>query len=382
MHLHGAFYRVDAVGDGVVDTLYDETHRRLVVTEDMPPRTTMQIAWAPDEPGNWLFHCHLSFHVSAEARLAPPTGDHHANASVNIEEHMAGLVVGITVRPRSGDTAPPRLNPRKVAVYVVPGIAKDSTHSANISFLGPRRGREPSPADVRVPGEMLLLTRGQPTDVTVHNRLAEPTAIHWHGLELESWSDGVPGWSGEGARTAPAIAPGDSFTARLTLRRAGTFIYHTHLNDVEQLSAGLYGPLIVLEPGERWDPTRDFVFVSGWNSAFGEEVAVVNGDTTEAPLRLRAGVRYRLRFINIAPADHITFKIERDGALAEWQVMAKDGADLPAQQVVRAPATRGFSEGETFDVFFTPPAPGTYTLIAGRGKTQMPVYSRQLEVRR
>jgi FtsP/CotA-like multicopper oxidase with cupredoxin domain len=269
-----------------------------------------------------------------------------------------------------------------VSVYVVEGVAKDTTHPANVSFVSARNGREPTAADVRVPGEMLLLTRGEPTDVTVHNRLRENTAILWHGLELESWSDGVPGWSGQGAQVAPSIAPGDSFTARLSLRRAGTFIYHTHLNDVAQLSAGLYGALIVLEPGERWDPARDFVFIGAWNSAIREDAFVVNGGDSEPPLSLRVGTRYRLRFINIAPAALVTFKIERDSALVEWQFIAKDGADLPAHQRRTGPATKRISVGETFDVYVTPTSRGSYTLAAGQAPRERRVYTRQIEVRR
>ena len=52
------------------------------------------------------------------------------------------------------------------------------------------------------------------------------------------------------SRTAPAIAPGDSFEARFTPPRAGTFIYHTHIDDIRQPSSGLYGAIIVLEPGQ------------------------------------------------------------------------------------------------------------------------------------
>ncbi len=382
MHLHGAYFRVDARGDLRADTIYTAAAQRLAVTEDMDPLTTMQIAWSPDEPGNWLFHCHLSFHVSAEARLQPPADHHAANASVDINEHMAGLVMGIAVRPRAGEARPPRGPARRLGVYVLSSPAADTSRPPSISFLGARVGREPTAAEVRVPGEMLLLTRGEPTDVTVHNRLSESIAIHWHGLELESYSDGVPGWSGVGAQVAPAIAPRDSFTARLSLRRAGTFIYHTHLNDIAQLSAGLYGALIVLEPGERWDPSRDHVFVGGWNSAVGDGVFVVNGGASEPPLALRVGTRYRLRFINIAPAALVTYKIERAGVLEEWELMAKDGADLPAHQRQRGPAAKRIAVGETFDVYFTPSAPGTFTLAADRGRVAQRVYSRQLVVRR
>ncbi len=86
----------------------------------------------------------------------------------------------------------------------------------------------------------------QPTYVTVVNQLGQPTGVHWHGLELESWSDGVAGWSRTGDIAFSAMQPGESFTAELALQRAGTFVYHSHLNDRDQLTTGLYGPLLVL----------------------------------------------------------------------------------------------------------------------------------------
>ena len=59
----------------------------------------------------------------------------------------------------------------------------------------------------------------------------------------------------------PAIAPGSSFAAKMTPSRAGTFIYHTHWHDEDQLLNGIYGPLIVLEPGEKYDPDHDKIFL-------------------------------------------------------------------------------------------------------------------------
>ena len=78
-------------------------------------------------------------------------------------------------------------------------------------------------------------------------------------MELESYYDGVHNWSGIGLRRAPLIEPGARFVVRFTPPRAGTFIYHTHLHDYRQLSSGLYGPLIVTEPGETLDPDTDHV---------------------------------------------------------------------------------------------------------------------------
>jgi FtsP/CotA-like multicopper oxidase with cupredoxin domain len=80
------------------------------------------------------------------------------------------------------------------------------------------------------------------------NRLPEATAIHWHGMELESYYDGVHGWSGAGLRVTPLIEPGDSFVVRFTPPRTGTFMYHTHNHDHTHLASGLYGPMLVVEP--------------------------------------------------------------------------------------------------------------------------------------
>src|SRR5262249_13853983 len=110
-------------------------------------------------------------------------------------------------------------------------------------------------------GPPIVLSRGEPVEIDIVNRLKVPTAIHWHGIELESFYDGVPGWSGSGTQITPPIAPGASFVARMAPPRAGTFIYHTHWHDLSQLTNGLYGPLIVLPPGEKFDPASDLTFV-------------------------------------------------------------------------------------------------------------------------
>jgi FtsP/CotA-like multicopper oxidase with cupredoxin domain len=52
------------------------------------------------------------------------------------------------------------------------------------------------------------------------------------------------------------IKPGDTFTYRFTLRDAGTFWYHPHMNETVQLERGLYGALIVADlTSRRWTPS-------------------------------------------------------------------------------------------------------------------------------
>ena len=110
-----------------------------------------------------------------------------------------------------------------------------------------------------------------------------------------------------GEQLAPSIEPGDSFVARLTLPRAGTFMYHTHMNDLEQITSGVYGPIVVLEPGRRFDSATDHVFIAGWDGPDDPPHTIINGDSLPAPLTLKAGLPHRLRFINIGPANRFRF---------------------------------------------------------------------------
>ena len=173
---------------------------------------------------------------------------------------------------------------------------------------------------------MLVFHRNQPTEVTIINRAHDATSVHWHGLELESYSDGVAGWSGMSTTVAPMVAAKDSFVANLRLPRAGTFIYHTHLNDIEQVTSGMYGALLVLPEGQRYDPTTDHSFVMGWDGPGGLPNILVNGDSLPKPLEMKFGKSHRLRFINIGPADRIFFAVRRDTTTLTWKPRAKDGA--------------------------------------------------------
>jgi FtsP/CotA-like multicopper oxidase with cupredoxin domain len=182
------------------------------------------------------------------------------------------------------------------------------------------------------------------------------TAIHWHGIEIESYYDGVPGWGGTAKQMTPPIAPGTSFVARMTPPRAGTFIYHTHWHDLLQLTNGLYGPLIVLPPGEKYDPVHDltFLFSIGDFGALGE-IALINGTPQNKTLQLKVGQKYRFRLINISTNNQAMQVSLRDaaGKPVQWTPIAKDGADFPASQILAAPAKLTVTVGETYDMEFT-----------------------------
>lgn len=387
MHLHGFYFRVDAVGTALRDSMFTREGQRLAVTEQMRGRGTMTITWAPDRPGNWLFHCHLGFHVIPDARLDPPRpGETHDMLSHDADRHMAGLVLGIAVPAPRGWKQPPRVNPRQMRLVMQEGKRKARSPRA-LGFILQRDGRAPAPDSTELAGPVLTLVRNEPTDITVVNRMPEAAAVHWHGIELESYSDGVAGWSGMGKRVAPVIAPRDSFVAHLTLPRAGTFIYHTHLNDLEQITSGLYGAIVVTEPGKPFDPAMDHVFVVGWDGTgtAGPPHLLINGDsTTAAPLAFRAGEEHRIRMINIGVAGGSRFIIRGaapgDSTIVPWRLVAKDGADFPPHQVATRPARQSLAVGETRDAIVALPDPGEYELTVSF-ENMKPQYRRRIIVR-
>jgi FtsP/CotA-like multicopper oxidase with cupredoxin domain len=377
MHLHGFFFRIDAVGNGLRDAMRSPGDRPMAVTQSMRPFETMAMTWVPDRPGDWLFHCHIGFHVIPETRLEAPSADSHDRMAHDPTVHMAGLVLGIVVHPAPGAAEPARGEARRLRLFVQEGSRRNRA-ARSLGYVLQRGAHAPAPDSIETGSSLLVLTRNQPTDIVVVNRLAEPAAIHWHGLELESYSDGVAGWSGSGTHLAPSIEPGDSFVAHLTLPRAGTFIYHTHMNDVEQLTSGLYGGMVVLEPGRRFDPRRDHIFVAGWDSGVVPVHLLVNGDSLPRPLDLAAGVPHRFRFVNIGVAGRFRFSIYRDSALVEWRALARDGADLPPTQALVGPSQEWLDVGETRDVEFRPTR-GEYRLIVG--DPAKPAWTQMLRAR-
>ena len=164
---------------------------------------------------------------------------------------------------------------------------------------------------------------------------------------------------------SPLIAAGDSFEARFTPPRAGTFIYHTHVNELRQEPAGMSGPLIVLEPGQRYDPATDIPVLIGTprDSADEAQLVLLNGRRTPARLDVRVGVPHRLRLINITLGrPSMRVELRRDTTLLSWRALAKDGSELPAARQLTRPARQMISIGETYDFEVTPAAAGEYRL--------------------
>jgi manganese oxidase len=364
MHLHGMYFRVLANGDGLVSRPYAEAAQPLVVTEHMVSGETIDMQWTPERPGNWLFHCHMFDHMSPDAdSLLKGAHQHGTDASSG----MAGIVMGIRVTGETSTAPASTLKPRRFTLRI---SEEPNRYGDRPGYRVTAEGIEtsrlsPGPA----PGPTLVLTRGEPVEVEIVNEMRDPTAVHWHGIELQSYFDGVPGWGGTGGSTTPPIDAGRRFTAKFTPPRAGTFIYHTHWHDEAQLSGGLYGALIVVEPGQRYDATTDHVFIASYDGPYvrgqQREPVVINGNNVTVPAlnpgvgtTLRPNMPNRLRLINITPGNvALTFVLTDGFRPVSWTPVAKDGASLPPAQRISRDSRQLVSVGETYD-FEIQPAPG------------------------
>jgi FtsP/CotA-like multicopper oxidase with cupredoxin domain len=378
MHLHGFYYTVNSKGNGDYDQIYLKKNRRLVVTEPLQPGENISVTWEPNRVGNWLFHCHTLVHITPESALrqAHTRNGEHVLAS-HARDGMGGLIVGIQVQPSKNVV---RKNYSSIRKSTLTLIAKEQSILSDTQKL---KAFELVDKDntvfkqASVPGPLIVLSRNEPVSINIINQLKDPTSVLWHGLEIESYFDGVAGWGNSGNELAPLLMPGDSFKVYITPPRAGTFMYHTHMHDM-QLLAGLYGPLIVLGKGERFNPEKDKIFlISQGGPDYEHRIDLLNGTERPDTLQLKVGGEYRFRLINIKLVGEMRVSLLRNEKPVHWKMIAKDCADIPRIQLIMKPAVQDISTGETMDFSIQPTIQGHYTFEVkniGNGKIiKMPV---------
>jgi FtsP/CotA-like multicopper oxidase with cupredoxin domain len=357
IHLHGFYFTVESKGNISGDTIYEAGQQRLVVTEFLAPGQTMSVSWIATRPGNWLMHCHNAAHMSSHLRgggngSKSSTAHQGKNHTMDV---MAGLVTGWQVLPaKSGqpESSDEGLRRREVRLHVQASPPRYNGLPA-LGFVLQSGSAAPRADSVEVPGPAIVLTEGEPVEIKVLNHLDQPTSIHWHGIELDSYFDGVSGWSGNAQSVAPPVGARDSFAVRFTPPRAGTFIYHSHFDEERQLSSGMYGPLIVLPRNTKYDPRSERHWVLGQVDPDGPGARpTLNGSRTPV-LELEPGRPQRIRIININPNIPLTVSVLADSTLVRWRAIAKDGADLPADHARVMAARVRLGVGETADFELT-----------------------------
>ena len=370
MHLHGIHYRVVETADAGGSRSIPEQAQREVVTEVVAPGQTMTMEWEAANAGNWLFHCHIVAHVDP-AQMYSVRGLTARDYDHFNEPHMSGMTLGI--HAHGSDRYDTDARPSRFLTMELNAVESYFGDRPGISVAFNERGSRAH--EGVVPGPPLFLNKDQLVSIEVVNNLDEPTSIHWHGMELMSYYDGVAGFGGNGTSITPEIEPGHSFEVRMQPPRSGTFLYHTHLNDEAQLSAGLYGAMIVSDPTEPFEAETDRIFVIGLLGETNPQGLRLEGPrmgingSTSHQQQFSAGREYRLRIMNIADNNAgFAVWLNSPAGYEEWIPVAKDGADLPQSFRVPTLAQRQrVSVGETFDFLWTPRTPGPYWLEVRRG---------------
>src|SRR5262245_36732883 len=217
----------------------------------------------------------------------------------------------------------------------------------------------------RVNGTVIEAVEGERVRIYVTNRLPVPTSVHWHGIYLPNGMDGV------GGLTQPYIKAGETAKYEFTLRQYGSFMFHSHHDEMTQMGMGLIGMFIVhprsLPPEYRVD--RDFsLMISEWSVRAGTarpntlemsdfNVLTINGKVfpSTAPLVCRTGHRVRLRLGNLGATDHHPMHIHGH----HFRITATDGADIPLS--ARWPETTALvAVGQTRHLELITDAPGDW----------------------
>jgi len=219
-----------------------------------------------------------------------------------------------------------------------------------------------------IPGPVLRAKKGETLVIKVKNDLHESTVVHWHGIRLPSSMDGTHD-------TQKPIKPGEEFEYRFIVPDAGTFWYHSHQNETEQMERGMYGALIVEdETNLVTDAERIFMiddmkltadndfkkgnFFARWferHDGREGDTLLINGKENSI-VNMQAGQTERWRFINASNAKyfrlHLSGKpfriIATDGGLLEKPHQVTEALIIPGERIDII--TGPFTEGETFAI--------------------------------
>lgn len=217
----------------------------------------------------------------------------------------------------------------------------------------------------RVHGPTIEAVEGDRVRIYVTNRLPAPTTVHWHGVKLPNGMDGV------GGLNQPLIPPGETFRYEFDVGQVGSFMYHSHHDEMTQMALGLMGMMVFHPRRDRRPVDRDFaLLMNTWridpgtsrpnpNEMIDFNVLTFNARAfpgTESMV-VRTGDRVRIRLGNLSAMDHHPIHIHG----IEWKIAGTDANPIPEnlqynQGTVLVPV------GSTRTMEFTADAPGDWAI--------------------
>lgn len=218
----------------------------------------------------------------------------------------------------------------------------------------------------RTPGPVIEAVEGDKIRIYVTNKLKVPTTVHWHAIILPANMDGVGGLS------QPSIQPGETFRYEFKCVQHGTFMYHSHHDEMTQQGMGLVG-MLVIHPRQpkRPRPDRDFaLMLHEWDIKPGTwrpDTSISSGFNTltinakvfpgTAPLVANLDERVRLRIGNLSAMDHHPIHLHGHA----FRITETDGGEIP--EAAQWPETTVLvSVGQTRNVEFVADNSGDWAL--------------------
>lgn len=217
----------------------------------------------------------------------------------------------------------------------------------------------------RVHGPVIEAVEGDRVRIYVTNKLGAPTTVHWHGLLLPNGMDGV------GGLTQKAILPGETFRYEFDLKQHGTYMYHSHHDEMTQMAMGMTGLFVVHPKAPQSKVDRDFaIMLHEWalhpgasrpdpNEMSDFNLLTMNGKAFPgtAPLVIERGQKVRIRFGNLSAMDH--HPIHLHGHV--FWITETDGGVIPKS--ARWPETTVLvATGSTRTIEFVADAPGDWPM--------------------
>ena len=89
LHLHGFYFDIASRGDGLQDVEYSARgYRERGVTELFRAGRTGTLTFDADRAGNWMFHCHIAYHIMRYLSLGPNAAIHEPSED-ELDRHTA-----------------------------------------------------------------------------------------------------------------------------------------------------------------------------------------------------------------------------------------------------------------------------------------------------
>ncbi len=251
-----------------------------------------------------------------------------------------------------------------------------------------------------IPAPTLYFTEGDTAEIYLHNRLKTETSLHWHGLILPNYADGVP------YLTTSKIPGGTTHLYKFPIVQNGTYWYHSHTKLQEQV--GMYGAFIIRKKEEpeiaqypivlsEWTDENPhqvqrrlrtandwYAIKKGSTQSYAEAIKagrfktkltnewkrmmamdvsdvyynrfLINGKVQTLLSKPKAGEKVKLRIVNGGASTYFWLKY----AGGKMTVVANDGEDVQPVEVDRLI----IAVAETYDVIVTIPGNMSYEFLA------------------